>query len=103
MTRTSSLNAGYSFFTDLGETPFLFDRRDVRQELRLAYHVSGPIGFNYITKLDIGRSRFYDSELALTRNFDCMQIGLSYRLRSQSIGIIFSLNPPARHARSKAK
>ena len=103
MTRTSTLNAGYSFFTDLGTTPFLFDRRDVRQELRLSYHVSGPIGFGYITKLDIGRSRFYDSEVALTRNFDCMQIGLSYRLRSQSIGIIFSLTPPTRHAHAKAK
>ena len=102
MTKTSSLNAGYSFFTDLGATPFLFDRRDVRQELRLSYHVSGPVGFGYITKLDIGRSRFYDSEVALTRNFDCMQIGLSYRLRSQSIGIIFSLTPPTRHARAKA-
>jgi hypothetical protein len=103
MTRTSTLNAGYSFFTDVGETPFLFDRRDVRQELRLSYHVSGPIGFGYITKLDIGRSRFYDSEVALTRNFDCMQVGLSYRLRSQSIGIIFSLTPPTRHAHAKAK
>ncbi len=103
MTRTSNLNAGYSFFTDIGETPFLFDRRDVRQELRLAYHVSGPIGFGYITKLDIGRSRFYDSEVALTRNFDCMQVGLSYRLRSQSIGFIFTLTPPARHSRTKAK
>lgn len=103
MTRTSSLNAGYSFFTDAGNTPFLFDRRDVRQELRLSYHVSGPIGFGYITKLDIGRSRFYDSEIALTRNFDCMQVGLSYRLRSQSIGIIFSLTPPTRHARAQAK
>jgi len=101
MTRTSSLNAGYSFFTDIGKTPFLFDQRDVRQELRLAYHVSGPIGFGYITKLDIGRSRFYDSEVAVTRNFDCMQIGLSYRLRSQSIGIIFSLTPPTRHAHAK--
>lgn len=103
MTRTSSLTAGYSFFTDLGDTPFLFDQRDVRQELRLSYHVSGPIGFGYITKLDIGRSRFYDSEVALTRNFDCMQIGLSYRLRSQSIGLIFSLTPPTRHAHAKAK
>ena len=101
MTRTSSLNAGYSFFTDVGKTPFLFDQRDVRQELRLAYHVSGPVGFGYITKLDIGRSRFYDSEVAVTRNFDCMQIGLSYRLRSQSIGIIFSLTPPTRHAHAK--
>jgi hypothetical protein len=103
MTRTSSLNAGYSFFTDVGDTPFLFDRRDVRQELRLSYHVSGPVGFGYITKLDIGRSRFYDSEVALTRNFDCMQIGLSYRLRSQSVGVIFSLTPPTRHAHAQAK
>ena len=103
MTRTSTLNAGYSFFTDVGETPFLFDRRDVRQELRLSYHVSGPIGFGYITKLDIGRSRFYDSEVALTRNFDCMQVGISYRLRSQSIGIIFSLTPPVRNTRTRAK
>lgn len=103
MTKTSSLNAGYSYFTDNGNTPFLFDRRDVRQELRLAYHVSGPIGFGYITKLDIGRSRFYDSEVALTRNFDCMQIGLAYRLRSQSIGIIFSLTPPRSKARAAGK
>ncbi len=101
MTRTSRLNAGYSFFTDLGSTPFLFDRRDVRQELRLSYHVEGPIGFGYITKLDIGRSRFYDSEVALTRNFDCMHVGLSYRLRSQSIGIVFSLTPPTRRVRQK--
>ena len=101
MTRTSALTAGYSFFTDLGKTPFLFDRRDVRQELRLSYHVSGPIGFGYVTKLDIGRSRFYDSELALTRNFDCMQVGLSYRLRSQSIGVIFTLLPPVRHAHAQ--
>ncbi len=101
MTRTSRFNAGYSFFTDLGQTPFLFDRRDVRQEMRLSYHVEGPVGFGYTTKLDIGRSRFYDSELALTRNFDCMQIGLSYRLRSQSIGIIFNFTPPVRRSRAK--
>ncbi len=93
-TRTSVLNVGYNYFTDLGHTPFQFDRRDVRHEMRLQYQVSGPYAFGYLSKYDIERSRFYDYELAVIRNLDCLQIGFVYRGRSQSFNLVFNILPP---------
>lgn len=92
-TRDSLLNIGYRFATDAGQTPFLFDRRDIRHELRLQYQVSGPWAFGFATKIDLERSRPYDGELAVVRNYDCLRVGLVYQLRTQSFGILFNLLP----------
>ena len=95
-TRDSLFNVGYRYVTDNGRTPFAFDQRDIRHELRLQYQVGGPWAFGVVSKIDLERSRAYDGEIAIARNFDCMQVGVVYRLRSQSFNILFSLLPPRR-------
>ncbi len=95
-TRTTRLGAGYRLSNDLGRTPFVFDRRDVRSELRLLFQTGGPTAFGYEAKFDLERSRQYDGEFAILRNFDCMQVGLAYRQRTQSFSVIFNLLPPTR-------
>lgn len=93
-TRTSRFVVAYRNLKEEGRTPFLFDRRDIRHELRLTYQVSGPWAFGITSKIDLERSRAYDGELALVRNFDCMSAGIAYRVRSQSVALIFSILPP---------
>lgn len=93
-TRTSLFNVAYRYTTDAGTSPFAFDQQDVRHELRLQYQVSGPWAFGVVSKIDLERSRAFDAELAVVRNFDCMQVGVVYRARSQSFGILFNLLPP---------
>jgi Protein of unknown function (DUF3769) len=95
-TQDSLFNVGYRYVTDAGRTPFEFDRRDIRHELRLQYQVGGPWAFGVTSKIDLERSRAYDGEIAIVRNFDCMQVGLVYRLRSQSFNILFNVLPPRR-------
>ncbi len=92
-TQDSLFNIGYRYAVDSGETPFQFDRRDIRHELRLQYQVSGPWGFGIATKIDLERTHVYDGELAVVRNFDCMRVGLVYQLRTQSFNVIFNLLP----------
>ncbi len=93
-TRTSRFAAAYRYLSAAGRTPFLFDRRDVRNDLRLMYQVGGPWAFGIQSFIDLDHSRAYDGELAVLRNFDCMQVGISYRLRSKQINLIFNLLPP---------
>jgi hypothetical protein len=95
-TRDSLFDIGYRYVSDAGKTPFAFDRRDIRHELRLQYQVSGPWAFGVVSKIDLERSRAYDGEFAIVRNFDCMQVGVVYRVRSQSFNILFNLLPPRR-------
>ena len=92
-TRDSLFDVGYRYVTDQGSTPFVWDRRDIRHELRLQYQVSGPWAFGIATKIDLERSRAYDGELAIVRNFDCMRIGLVYQLRTSSFTMLFNLLP----------
>jgi len=95
--RTTLLGLAYRYALDAGSTPFAFDRLDVRQELRLRAQAGSLWAFGIQTKYDLERARAYDTELALVRNFDCMQIGVAYRFRSQSLSIIFNLLPATPH------
>ncbi len=95
-TSTTRLGIAYRFTDDLGRTPFAFDHLDVRHELRLLLQTGGPYAFGVESKFDLERSRAYDSELAFLRNFDCMQVGIAYRLRTQQFSLIFNLLPPVR-------
>ncbi len=92
-TSTSSLNLGYRYLTDAGETPFVTDHRDIRHETRIQYQVGGPIRFAVTLKYDIGELRPYDEEFAIVRNLDCMQYGIAYRVLSRQFNVIFSLLP----------
>ena len=96
-TSTTRLGIGYRYSNDTGRTPFAFDRLDVRQELRLLFQTGGPIGFGIENKFDLERSRAYDTEVAVVRNFDCMQVGFAYALRGQQFNVIFHLFPPTRN------
>ncbi len=93
-TRTSRIGVAYRYVSTAGTTPFAFDARDIRNEVRLQYQVSGPWAFGVVSKIDVDRSRSYDTEFAVLRNFDCMQVGINYRVRNQSFNIIFNLLPP---------
>jgi hypothetical protein len=93
-TRTSIASVGYRNLADIGSTPFLFDQRDVRNELRLQYQVGGPWGFGIATHLDLNSTEFYETQVAVQRNFDCMQVGVAYRFTSNAFVVIFRLLPP---------
>ena len=93
-TRTSLLGVGYRYATDSGRTPFAFDRRDVTQQLRLRYQVGGPLAFGIQAGYDLRNFANYETQVALVRNFDCMQAGFSYQFRAQSFNIIFNFTPP---------
>ncbi|MCS6776600.1 MAG: hypothetical protein RMJ43_15885 [Chloroherpetonaceae bacterium] len=92
--RTTFLSAGYRYATEAGATPFVFDRQDVRHELRLRAQFGGPWAFGVTTRYDLERARAYDTEFAVLRNLDCLQVGFGYRARAQQFGIIFNLLPP---------
>jgi hypothetical protein len=92
--RRTLIGAAYRYFQDFGKTPFLFDRRDVRHELRLRYgflgtHWAYDLGVNY----DMERKRAYDTLVSFRRRFDCMEVGISYHTRSQGFSIILNLLP----------
>ena len=95
-TRTSVFNIAYRYAFDNGKTPFEFDERDIRHELRLQYQVSGPWAFGIVSKWDIERSKPYDTEISVVRNFDCIRAGIAYRARTQSVSLIFDFIPPRR-------
>lgn len=95
-TRTTRIGAAYRYTDDSGHSPFVFDTRDVRHELRLLFQAGGPVAFGIDTRFDIERARAYDTQVAVLRNLDCMQVGLAYRTRSQQFNIIFNLLPPLR-------
>ncbi len=103
MLRTDTrLGAGYSYQKGFGQTPFLFDRTDVRQELRLQYSVLGPKwGYDVLVNYDLERKRAYDTMLGLMRRFDCMEVGVAYRTRSQGFNLILNLLPGALSSRHK--
>ena len=100
-TSTTRLSVAYRFTDDLGRTPFAFDHLDIRHELRLLAQTGGPYAFGFESKFDLERSRAYDSELAILRNFDCMQVGIAYRLRTQQFSLIFNLLPPVRNREAR--
>ena len=93
-TRTSLLGVGYRYATDSGRTPFAFDHRDVTQQLRLRYQVGGPIAFGIQAGYDLRTFGNYETQVAVVRNFDCMQVGFSYQFRAQSFNIIFNFTTP---------
>ncbi|MGC8667169.1 MAG: hypothetical protein ACP5VE_03500 [Chthonomonadales bacterium] len=88
------LGASYLIMKDFGATPFAFDRRDITHELRLRFGHSGTqwaldLGVNY----DLDRHRAYDVEAAVRRRWDCVEVGLGWRTRAQSVSLIFNLLP----------
>ncbi len=95
-TRTSFLSLGYRYANDVGSTPFYFDRRDMRHELRLTWQGSGPWGFRISNRYNMENWRAYESEVAILRNLDCLQYGIGYRFQSQQFNIIFNLIPNSR-------
>ncbi len=79
---------------DGGKTPFAFDRVDVRNEMRLACRGdSGGWAYSLAVCYDTDRMRAYDTSFAVRRKLDCMEFGLTYRSRSQGLGVIFNLLP----------
>ena len=48
-TRDSLFDVGYRYVSAQGTTPFIWDQRDIRHELRLQYQVSGPWAFGVRT------------------------------------------------------
>jgi len=101
-TRTSAINLGYRYLTDAGSTPFVFDRRDIRHEMRVQYQVGGPYLFSVNAKFDMEELRAYDEEVTIVRRLDCLQYGVSYSVRYRSFNVIFNLLPARKPADNKS-
>jgi hypothetical protein len=94
---THLLGVSYKYEHEMGRTPFLFDRRDLRNEARLRYgHIEGRWAYDLVLNIDMDRNRAYDSSASLRRRLDCMEFGLQYRTRSQSFNLVFNLLPASR-------
>jgi hypothetical protein len=88
------IGAGYRYQHDFGRTPFVFDRRDVRHEMRLRYGFLGARwAYDMELKYDMERLRAYDSIFAIRKRLDCMEFGVAYRTRSQSFNLLLNLIP----------
>lgn len=95
-TRHSILGAAYRFQQEYGSTPFLFDRKDVRKELRLRYgHIDSGWLYDLSVRYDLDRRRAYDTGFDIRRRFDCMEVGFRYGARAQGFGIVLNLLPGA--------
>jgi hypothetical protein len=88
------VGAAFRHIAAFGSTPFLFDRRDVKNELRLRYAFLGSRwAYDTEIKYDLERVRAYDSSFSIRRRFDCMEVGLAYRTRQQGLSFILNLLP----------
>lgn len=77
-----------------GRTPFVFDRLDTRNEVRLRYDGDYPRwGLGLQVAYDADRWRAYDTSFSVVHKLDCMEFGLSYRTRSQGLGVVLNLLP----------
>jgi hypothetical protein len=72
----------------LGETPFSFDRVEIRAELQpgFAYRAGGTT-YSWLGRMDLDRRQLYDQEFAIARVFHCLEPRLSYRTRHRQIGL----------------
>lgn len=92
--RRTLVGASYLTMKDFGSTPFVFDRRDITHELRLHLgHLGTRWAFDFGVNYDLDRSRAYDVEASVRRRWDCVEVGLGWRTRAQSISLIFNLLP----------
>jgi hypothetical protein len=97
LTREMLVGAAYRYQHRFGRTPFLFDRLDVRHELRLVYGYSGSKwAYDLQVSYDMERVRAYDTGVSIRRRLDCMEFGLAYRARQQSLGVVLNLLPGQR-------
>jgi len=96
LARSTLLAGAYRYQQGAGTSPFVFDRRDVRHEMRLRYaHLDRRWGYDVNVHYDMERWRAYDTRLSARRRFDCLEVGLAYTTRSQSLGLILNLLPGA--------
>ncbi|GDX40456.1 hypothetical protein LBMAG21_07480 [Armatimonadota bacterium] len=93
---------GYLYSTDAGATPFRFDHRDMRHELRARFQTLGTWGFGYLMRYDLAEMRPFEAEFAITRNLDCLQLGIGYRFVNKQFNFAVNLLPPNR-SKIKAK
>ncbi len=103
LTKNSLLGAKYRYEQSAGTTPFIFDRRDIRHEAAIRYgFLNANWGLDVSVDYDLERKRNYDSSIAIRRRMDCLEYGLAYRTRSQSINLIFNILPATRGVRRTA-
>lgn len=88
------LGSSYRYVHAIGRTPFLFDDRDVRHEMgtRLGFLNRGW-GFDLGIRWDMERKRAYDTQVTAKRRYDCLEIGVRYEQRRQSISMLLNLLP----------
>lgn len=92
LARNTLIGAAFRYAQGFGRTPFVFDHVDVRNEMRLRYGVvRSTWAYDLSVNYDMDRVRAYDTVFSVRRRFDCMEVGLSYQTRAQSVGLIFNL------------
>jgi hypothetical protein len=88
------IGTGYRYMLATGTTPFEFDARSIRHELRVWYGFIGAHwGYSLSLAGDLDHRSVYDTAVSIRRRFDCMEIGVSYKTRAQMLGLILNLLP----------
>ncbi len=97
------IGIGFRHTLAIGDTPFVFDSRDVVNALSVRYAYAGSRwAYDLAVHFDAGRRRAYDTTARLLKRTDCLEYGIGYSARSQSFNLVLNLLP-AGAARPMAK
>lgn len=80
---------GYNYSSDIGATPYEFDRIDVSKEGRIGfmYQVDHLNGFGVKMRYDLEHGRTEDIDYTWRRNLHCFEADITYRAKRDEIRI----------------
>ena len=88
------IGIGYRYMLAVGSTPFQFDARSIRHEVRAWYGFMGAHwGYTLNLAADAEKHSVYDTGFSIRRRLDCVELGVSYKTRGQTLGLIMNLLP----------
>jgi hypothetical protein len=80
------LSAAYINYATTGETPFDFDRIEVKEQVVGALHTNISGTKVYLTQTyDMKKNNVFDTTLVITRTFHCMESTLTWRGRFKDV------------------
>jgi len=92
--RNTLVGAGYGYMRDYGQTPFIFDRKDIVHELSGRYSFLGNHwAYDAEIRADLQRFHAYDNVFGIRRRLDCMEYGVAFHTRNKALSLVFNLLP----------
>ena len=88
------IGVGFRHTLAVGNSPFVFDSRDVTNALTVRYGFAGTKwAYDLAVLFDLGRGRAYETTGRLLKRTDCLEYGIGYSARNQSFSLILNLLP----------